>query len=412
MIKILKGMKDKYSIEAEKYEYIVEKAKEVFNKYGFKKVITPILEETDLFRRSVGDETDVVSKEMYDFVDKGGRNVSLRPEGTAGVVRAYLEAGFHKSDPLVKWYYNGPMYRYEAPQKGRYREFNQLGAEIFGVRSPLVDAELIAMAYEFLHEININGLEVEINTLGNIESRKKYIEELTKYLRSIYDNLSEDSKKRVEKNPLRVLDSKNKEDQELLIDAPKLINFLDDESIQYYEETKKYLELFGINYVENDKLVRGLDYYSDLVFEIKSSKLGAQSTVLGGGRYDKLLDILGNVEIPAIGFAMGIERAILLMNDEIVNKNDDTVFIVYFEETKEYFTEVLQKLRKQGLKVAFDYNPKSFSAQMKKANKNKARYVVIIGEDEREKREVTVKDFDTGEQKTVKLDELSLEFNN
>ena len=406
MISVLKGMKDRHSDDVRKYDFIVDTAKKVFSKYGFERIITPILEETELFRRSVGDETDVVSKEMYEFKDKGNRSVSMRPEGTAGVVRAYLEAGLHKSDPIVKWFYNGPMYRYEAPQKGRYREFHQVGAEIFGIRSPYLDAEIIRMGCEFLEKLGITGLTVEINSLGNIESRKKYIEDLKAFMAERLDKLSEDSKKRYEKNPLRALDSKDKGDQEQFKDAPKLYNYLDEESRKYFEDTKKYLELLNIKYVENSKLVRGLDYYSDTVFEIKSDKLGAQATVLAGGRYDRLLEILDNVKIPAIGFAAGMERIAMLMDENLIGNKENGVYIVYFDDTKEYFIKTLEELRKNDIKASFDYNPKSFGAQMKKANKINAEYVLILGEEEQKENVVTLKKFSTGEQEKYSLDKV------
>ena len=406
MISVLKGMKDRHSDDVRKYDFIVDTAKKVFSKYGFERIITPILEETELFRRSVGDETDVVSKEMYEFKDKGNRSVSMRPEGTAGVVRAYLEAGLHKSDPIVKWFYNGPMYRYEAPQKGRYREFHQVGAEIFGIRSPYLDAEIIRMGCEFLEKLGITGLTVEINSLGNIESRKKYIEDLMAFMAERLDKLSEDSKKRYEKNPLRALDSKDKGDQEQFKDAPKLYDYLDEESKKYFEDTKKYLELLNIKYVENSKLVRGLDYYSDTVFEIKSDKLGAQATVLAGGRYDRLLEILDNVKIPAIGFAAGMERIAMLMDENLIENKEHGVYVVYFDDTKEYFIKTLEELRKNDIKASFDYNPKSFGAQMKKANKINAEYVLILGEDEQKENVVTLKKFSTGEQEKYSLDEV------
>ena len=406
MISVLKGMKDRHSDDVRKYDFIVDTAKEVFSKYGFERIITPILEETELFRRSVGDETDVVSKEMYEFKDKGNRSVSMRPEGTAGVVRAYLEAGLHKSDPIVKWFYNGPMYRYEAPQKGRYREFHQVGAEIFGIRSPYLDAEIIRMGCEFLEKLGITGLTVEINSLGNIESRKKYIEDLKAFMAERLDKLSEDSKKRYEKNPLRALDSKDKRDQEQFKDAPKLYDYLDEESKKYFEDTKKYLELLNIKYIENSKLVRGLDYYSDTVFEIKSDKLGAQATVLAGGRYDRLLEILDNVKIPAIGFAAGMERIAMLMDENLIGNKENGVYIVYFDDTKEYFIKTLEELRKNDIKASFDYNPKSFGAQMKKANKINAEYVLILGEEEQKENVVTLKKFSTGEQEKYSLDKV------
>ena len=406
MVNILKGMKDRYFEDAKKYDFIVKTAKNVFEKYGYERIITPILEETELFRRGVGDETDVVSKEMYDFKDKGNRDVTMRPEGTAGVVRAYLEAGLHKSDPIVKWYYNGPMYRYEAPQKGRFREFHQMGTEMFGVRNPLLDAEIIKMGCEFLERLGIKDLVVEINSLGNLESRKKYIEDLKQFMFERLDKLSEDSKKRYEKNPLRALDSKDKGDQEQFINAPKLYDYLDEESKDYFEKTKKILEQLGVNYDVNDKLVRGLDYYSDTVFEIKSNKLGSQATVLGGGRYDRLLEILGNAKVPAIGFAAGMERIAMLMDESLIENKEEKIFVIYFENTQDYFINTVSSLRENGIKVNFDYNPKSFGAQMKKANKINAEYVLILGEDEQNKNVITMKKFSTGEQKEYTFEEI------
>lgn len=406
MVNILKGMKDRYFEDAKKYDFIVKTAKDIFEKYGYERIITPILEETELFRRGVGDETDVVSKEMYDFKDKGNRDVTMRPEGTAGVVRAYLEAGLHKADPIVKWYYNGPMYRYEAPQKGRFREFHQIGIEMFGVRNPLLDAEIIKMGCEFLERLGIKDLVVEINSLGNIESRKKYIEDLKQFMFERLDKLSEDSKKRYEKNPLRALDSKDKGDQEQFINAPKLYDYLDEESKDYFEKTKKILEQLGVNYVVNDKLVRGLDYYSDTVFEIKSDKLGSQATVLGGGRYDRLLEILGNAKVPAIGFAAGMERIAMLMDESLIENKEEKIFVIHFNDTQDYFVKIISKLRENGIKINFDYNPKSFGAQMKKANKINAEYVLILGEEEQNKNIITMKKFSTGEQKEYTFEEI------
>ena len=406
MVNILKGMKDRYFEDAKKYDFIVKTAKDIFEKYGYERIITPILEETELFRRGVGDETDVVSKEMYDFKDKGNRDVTMRPEGTAGVVRAYLEAGLHKADPIVKWYYNGPMYRYEAPQKGRFREFHQMGIEMFGVRNSLLDAEIIKMGCEFLERLGIKDLVVEINSLGNIESRKKYIEDLKQFMFERLDKLSEDSKKRYEKNPLRALDSKDKGDQEQFINAPKLYDYLDEESKDYFEKTKKILEQLGVNYVVNDKLVRGLDYYSDTVFEIKSDKLGSQATVLGGGRYDRLLEILGNAKVPAIGFAAGMERIAMLMDETLIENKEEKIFVIYFNDTQDYFVKIISKLRENGIKINFDYNPKSFGAQMKKANKINAEYVLILGEEEQNKNVITMKKFSTGEQKEYTFEEI------
>ena len=408
MINALKGMKDRYFDDIKKYDFIVNISKQVFSKYGFEKIITPILEESELFRRGVGDETDVVSKEMYNFKDKGDRDVTMRPEGTAGVVRAYLESKLYKSNPIVKWFYYGPMYRYEAPQKGRFREFHQIGTEFFGVRSAYLDAEVIKMGCELLENLGIKDIVVEINSLGNIESRKKYIYDLKKFMFKIFDKLSEDSKKRYENNPLRALDSKDKGDQEEFKNAPKLYDYLDEESKQYFEDTKRYLSLLGVKYIENWKLVRGLDYYSDTVFEIKSNKLGSQSTILAGGRYDRLLEILGDVSIPGIGFAAGIDRIAMLMDDNLIKENEKKVFIVYFNEVKDYFIKVVSELRENGIKVEFDYNPKSFSTQLKKANKINSEYVLILGEEEENESKVTLKEFKTGNQEKYTIEEAIL----
>ena len=408
MISALKGMKDRYFDDIKKYDFIVNISKQVFSKYGFEKIITPILEESELFRRGVGDETDVVSKEMYNFKDKGDRDVTMRPEGTAGVVRAYLESKLYKSNPIVKWFYYGPMYRYEAPQKGRFREFHQIGTEFFGVRSAYLDAEVIKMGCELLENLGIKDIVVEINSLGNIESRKKYIYDLKKFMFKIFDKLSEDSKKRYENNPLRALDSKDKGDQEEFKNAPKLYDYLDEESKQYFEDTKRYLSLLGVKYIENWKLVRGLDYYSDTVFEIKSNKLGSQSTILAGGRYDRLLEILGDVSIPGIGFAAGIDRIAMLMDDNLIKKKKKKVFIVYFNEVKDYFIKVVSELRENGIKVEFDYNPKSFSTQLKKANKINSEYVLILGEEEENESKVTLKEFKTGNQEKYTIEEAIL----
>lgn len=407
MIQVLKGMKDIYFKEIEKYEYIVKTAKEVFGKYGYERIITPLVEDIDLFKRSVGDETDVVSKEMYDFYDKGNRHIALRPEGTAGVVRAYLESKLYKSNPNIKWYYYGPMYRYEAPQKGRYREFNQVGIECFGTKSPMQDAQIISMACEFLEKLGINDLIVEINSLGNTTCRADYINQLQKYLINNFDKLSENSKIRCYKNPLRVLDSK--EDDEIVLNAPKLHDYFDEESKDFFENLKYYLDKFNINYVVNDKLVRGLDYYSDTVFEIKSSKLGAQSTVLGGGRYDKLTEILSNTLTPAIGFAAGIERISLLLDENLLPKKKEMVYIVYFEKTKDYLFDILEILRKNDIYTEYEYEVKSFNAQMKKANKLNASKVIILGEEEINNNTVAIKDFSTGEQKIVNIENISKE---
>lgn len=409
MIQALKGMKDIYNNDIEKFDFIIDTATKVFSKYSYTHIITPLVEEVELFKRSVGDETDVVSKEMYNFVDKGDRSIALRPEGTAGVVRAYLQAKLYNNNPITKWFYFGPMYRYEAPQKGRYREFNQVGVEAFGIRNPLFDAELISMACDFLNELGINNLVVEINSLANKSSREKYINALKEYLLENFDKLSEVSKIRCNKNPLRVLDSKD--DDEIVKNAPNMYDFFDDESKIYFEKVLYYLDKFNINYIVNNKLVRGLDYYSDTVFEIKSNDIGAKSTILGGGRYDKLIDILAGKDIPAIGFAAGIERISMLINDSKINRNKKKVFVMYFEETKDYLFNVLKELKKLDVEIHYEYEIKSFNYQIKKANKLNVDKLIIIGEDELKSNRISIKDFKTAEQKTINLENLKEEIN-
>lgn len=403
-IETLRGMKDIVFSDIKKYEYIVKVAKEVFEKYGYERIITPIVEETELFKRSVGDETDVVSKEMYTFLDKGNRSITLRPEGTAGIVRSYLNNGLYKSNPNVKWYYYGSMYRYEAPQKGRYREFHQIGIESLGIRSAFLDAEIIKMGTEFLRRLGITDLTVEINSLGNTNSRKRYIEDLQKTLLENIENLSYDSKIRAEKNPLRVLDSKDEKDKEVIKKVSSLHEYFDEESKNYFNDLKTYLEKLNVKYVVNDKLVRGLDYYSDTVFEIKSNKLGAQSTVLAGGRYDKLTSILANVDSFGVGFAAGIERIMLLLDEDKLPLDDKKVYVVYQNETKDYFLKVINSLLENDIKLIYEYEVKSFSAQMKKANKIGASHVIILGIDEKNENLITLKDFVSGSQEKIDID--------
>lgn len=407
MFEPLRGMNDKMGLQAKKMDLIFEICSEIFKQYGFERIYTPILEQTELFKRGVGDYTDVVLKEMYDFQDKGGRSVSLRPEATASVVRAYLNSGRHKSNPSYKAYYTGPLYRYEAPQKGRYREFNQIGIECFGLKNALQDAQIIEMAVNVLKTLEIEDFKLEINNIGSFEDRKKYIEDLKMYLSKYEDKLSEDSKKRLAKNPLRILDSKDLKDIEIVKNAPKINKYLNEQEQEYYSNLKSNLDLFGIKYYENPNLVRGLDYYSSIVFEITTDKLGAQGTLIGGGRYDRLLNILGNVDIPAIGFAIGLERTMLLVDDSLVERLDNTkkIYLVYNDNTKEYMLRVLKDLREAMCQVEFDFNPKSFSAQIKKADKLGYKEVIILGENEMQEEKIIVKYLINSSQEEITLNE-------
>ena len=328
LIKAVRGTKDIIGEDALKYNYISDISKQVFESYGCQFIKTPIFEETDLFKRGIGEATDVVEKEMYTFKDRGDRSITLRPENTASVVRSYLENAIYAKEDVSRFYYNGSMFRYERPQAGRQREFNQIGVEVLGEKSPILDAEIIAMGYKLLQKLGITDLEVRINCIGSNASRTEYRKKLLEYFKPMKEELCEDCKNRLERNPLRVLDCKI--DHAKMEDAPSIIDSLFEEERAHYEAVKKYLTIFGIPFVEDPGLVRGLDYYSSTVFEIVTNKLGSQGTVLGGGRYDNLLKQLGDKDIPAFGFASGVERIMMLL-EEYPKKSTD-VYLAWLGE--------------------------------------------------------------------------------
>ena len=408
LLKAVRGTKDIFGEDAAKYNYIVDTAKEVFEAYGYSMIKTPIFEETNLFKRGIGEGTDVVSKEMYTFTDRGDRSLTLRPEGTAAVVRSYLEHKIYGKEDFTKYYYMGSMFRYERPQAGRQREFNQLGVEALGESSPILDAEVIAMGYKLLEKLGITDLEVHINSIGGNESRTRYREELINFLTPMKDELCEDCATRYESNPLRVLDCKNPKCKELITESPKITDSLNAEEKAHFEDVKKYLDIFGVKYVENSKLVRGLDYYSSTVYEIVTNKLGAQGTVLGGGRYDGLLTQLGNKEIPATGFAAGIERIMMLLDE--YPSNTPKVHVVWLgEETEAYAFGIADKLRSAGIKANIEFVNKSMKASMKKADKLGVEYAVIIGTQEMEDNKVVLKNFEQRTQETLSIAEAIAE---
>ena len=376
-IKAVRGTKDIIGLDSAKYDYVVKTAAEYFDKYGFNRIITPIFEETDLFKRGIGEGTDVVSKEMYTFEDRGGRSCTLRPEGTAAVVRAYLEHKIFATEDVTRWYYHGPMFRYERPQTGRYREFNQIGVEVLGKKDPTLDAEIISMAFEFLGKLGLEDLEVQINSIGGKESRTKYREALINFLTPKKEKLCSDCQNRYENNPLRVLDCKVPTCKDEVVDAPILTNYLNEEELKHYNTVKEYLDIFGVKYVENPKLVRGLDYYSNTVFEIVTNKLGSQGTVLAGGRYDTLVEQMGGKETPAFGFAMGVERLMLLLGDSAISK-DEKLFLVWLgKDSKVPAFKLAKDIRNAGISIVLEYEEKSMKAQMKRADKlrfNKSSY--------------------------------------
>lgn len=405
LIKAVRGTKDIIGEDSLKYTHISKIAQEVFENYGYEFVKTPIFEETELFKRGIGEATDVVEKEMYTFKDRGDRSITLRPENTASIVRCYLENAIYAKEDVSRFYYNGSMFRYERPQAGRQREFNQIGAEVLGERSPILDAEVIAMGYNLLEKLGITDLEVRINSVGSNASRTIYREKLVEYFSKHLDDLCEDCKDRINRNPLRLLDCKVDSHKDFYENAPKLTDYLFEDEKKHYEEVKKYLDIFGIKYVEDSSLVRGLDYYSSTVFEIVTNKLGSQGTVLGGGRYDNLLKELGDKDIAAVGFAAGIERIMMLLED--YPKNNPTVYIAWLgDNTITTAMKIAEDLRKNNIKTCIDFTSKSMKGHMKKADKLNAKYCIILGEDELAKNIVLIKDFSTREQKEVAIDNI------
>lgn len=403
LIKAARGTKDIFGEDAVKYTYISKTAQEIFESYGYTFIKTPIFEETDLFKRGIGEGTDVVEKEMYTFKDRGDRSLTLRPENTASVVRSYLENAIYGKEDITKYYYNGSMFRYERPQAGRQREFNQIGVEVLGESSPILDAEVIAMSYSLLEKLGITDLEVHINSVGTNASRTKYREILLNFLEPMKEELCEDCRMRMEKNPLRVLDCKVDKCKELTKDAPSIIDSLNEEERAHYETVKKYLDIFGVKYVEDSRLVRGLDYYSSTVYEIVTNKLGAQGTVLGGGRYDNLLKQLGDKDIPAVGFAAGVERMMMLLED--YPKNNPDVYVAWLgENTQEFGLKIAKILRDNGIKTFVDFNSKGMKSHMKKADKLAVKYCIIVGEDEMNKDVVVLKDFSARTQEEMSLE--------
>ena len=352
----------------------------------------------------MGDTSDIVTKEMYCFEDRGGESLTLRPEGTAGVVRAFISNGMQQNLP-VKMYYAGPMFRYERPQKGRQRQFTQFGVELLGVDTPQADIEVIAMAYEFVESLGLSGtVTVEINSLGDKESRAAYREKLVAYLKENYDKLSEDSKTRLEKNPLRVLDSKEECDKAVVENAPLYRDSLNEASKSFFEKVLKGLDALGIKYRVNDRLVRGLDYYSHTVFELTTDKLGAQGTVLAGGRYDGLVEQMGGGAVSGIGWACGVERLSMLLEEDVSLPRPIAVIPVG-DENELKAIEIAYKLRKSGLRVEQAYSG-NLKKRMMKANKINASKAVIIGSDELKENKVTIKDLSTGEQKSVMIENI------
>ncbi len=372
--------------------------------YGYGEIITPVFEFTEVFARTLGETSDVVSKEMYSFTDRGGESITLRPEGTAGVARALISGGLSQSLPL-KLFYRGPMFRYERPQKGRQRQFTQIGIELLGVEGPQADIEVIAIGWHILKALGVSEhVVVEINSLGDTESRDAYRAALVEYLSGFKDQLSQDSRDRLERNPLRVLDSKDEGDKAIVANAPLLIDYLNDHSRTFFETVQSGLSKLGVPVKHNPKLVRGLDYYSHTAFEFITSALGAQGTVMAGGRYDGLVSQMGGPATPGIGWAAGVERLSMLMGEIAAPRRP--IAVIPTGEGDEALL-VAHKLRHAGFAVEMGYSG-NMKKRLTRANKANARAAVILGEDELSRQAAMVKDLDSGEQEEVPLSELEV----
>ena len=411
MIKAITGTKDTLPSDMPRWKYLEDTIKRVFSTFNYKEIRTPIFEETALFARGIGEATDIVSKEMYTFLDRSETSVTLRPEMTASVVRSVIEHSLHKSQGLNKLFYIGAMFRQERPQAGRFRQFHQFGAEGIGSNDPALDAEMIIIAYDIIRSLGLKDLTVKINSLGLPESREKYKAKLKEYLSDKVDQLSEDSRKRFETNILRIFDSKAENDQKIMEEAPLLIEHLDDESLEHFEKVKEILLCSEVKFEIDPKLVRGLDYYTHTTFEIVSNSVGSQSALCGGGRYNLLAKEIGGENIPGVGFAAGMERILLACENENSFEAPEPQVDLYIAKLdKSLYNKVVEsavKYRREGLTVEFDYNHRSFKAQMREANKINSRYVMIMGGDEYERGEVNLKDMSNGEQEVFKIDDIS-----
>ncbi len=409
-IKVPKGTQDILPEDISKWYYVEDIIKEILNKYGYKEIRTPFFEYTDLFVRGIGESTDIVTKEMFTFPDRKGRSLTLRPEGTAPVIRAYLENGMDRTSKVIKLFYLGSMFRCEKPQAGRFRQFNQFGIEVIGTKSPAADAEVIITVLDVYKKLGLKNLEILINSVGCKKCRVDYIQKLKKYLKDKKDFLCSECKERYNKNPLRVLDCKKDSCKKITESAPVIIENLCQDCESHFAQVKLYLYDQKIIFHEDPRLVRGLDYYTKTAFEIISVGLGAQNAIGGGGRYDDLVEELGGKPTPAVGFAAGIERMIIAIDQQKiewpVEKRLDIFVAKVNEKNKDTAFRLLQKIRNAGLSADMDYSEGSLKSQMRIANKIGARYTVIVGEEELSKNMVILRNMQTKEQKGIKIDNL------
>ncbi|MEK6678492.1 MAG: histidine--tRNA ligase [Nitrospirota bacterium] len=406
-IQAIKGVKDILPGEVEVWQYIENKARSVFETYGFSEIRAPIFEYTELFSRSIGETTDIVEKEMYTFEDTTGKKITLRPEGTAPVVRAYIEHQLYNKAHITKLYYFGPMFRHERPQAGRYRQGYQIGAEVFGIDSPILDAEILSILNNLMEAIDVKGLDLQINSLGCKECRPKYKEALKQFLKDKLPLLCENCQRRMDRNPLRVLDCKGKTCKDAVKDAPIILDYLCDGCKKHFDKVKETLKILNVSYTLNPRLVRGLDYYTKTTFELVSTNLGAQNAVAAGGRYDGLVEELGGPKTPGIGFAIGIERLASLMEKDNFKTNKPDVFIATLgDKAKDISVSLIDSLREKGIKAETDYEDASLKSQMRKADKLGARYVLIIGEDEIKRGSALLRDMEKKTQDSLSIDAL------
>ncbi len=406
-IKAIRGFNDVLPDEIGKWQFVEKTAREVFEGFGFSDIRIPVIERTELFSRGIGEATDIVEKEMYTFTDRSGNSLTLRPEATASIARAYLEHQLYTFDPVAKLYFIGPMFRYERPQKGRYRQFYQIDAEVFGVENPMVDAEVIVMLIHFLGQVGLEKLELQLNSLGCRECRPRYREELKKFLEKKSFQLCEDCQRRLQTNPLRVFDCKVETCKEAVADAPQVIDFICSDCQNHFDKVKEYLGAAGLTYLLNPRMVRGLDYYTRTAFEVVSYDLGSQNAVTGGGRYDNLFQEIGGLDVPGIGFAVGMERLISLLPPGKGFVRYPHLFIAALgEETYKEAYKLANQLHLQGIRAELDYEGKSLKSQMRRANKLKARYALILGAEELKSGKAALRDMEGKSQEDVLLNDI------
>ncbi len=410
MIKAVTGTRDILPNDISRWNYLQAIVESVFSRFNYKEIRTPIFETTSLFARGIGEATDIVSKEMYTFLDRSAESITLRPEMTAGVVRAFIEHSLDKKQNLNKLFYFGPMFRQERPQAGRFRQFHQFGAEALGSSDPMLDAEMIIMAYDIFANLGLKNLLVKINSLGIPSSRENYKSILKNYISPHFEKLTSESKKRFETNILRLFDSKEENDRGVMANAPLLIDYLDDDSLQHFEKVKQVLSSSNIPFEVDPKLVRGLDYYTHTTFEVISGSVGSQSALCGGGRYNLLVKELGGNETPGIGFAAGIERILLACENEksfAVNDDELDLFIITLDKGLENFSyKTSVEFRRKGVTVELDYLSRSVKAQMREANRVNAKFALLVGGEEYAKGEIVLKNMKNGEQNNFPANEL------